>query len=430
MDRKRNFLLLAYLSIGGLLSLSVWLLLFLPDYLARHDWSSQKIGWAMGSFFLLHLVAQTLTGHLSERYGNVRTALLGSLLACAGGILYLLSLTTLDLIFLARIFHGAGAGLVSAGVLIHLVHSVPSELRGRMIGYFGLPGFVMLGLGPPLSEWLQGRWGLAATLLLLLVLFATVGAMISRLPRPLSRRRHPRPFLVSARLNWPPLKSILLFSFTFGFSFSVWPSFLAPAVAQTGKAAVSSFGIGYGTGAVLSRLGLSPNLDRGRGRLVAISSLILYGGGLALLPGLSSPVHFAAAGLLCGISHGVYYPALSSVAAERFHPLLPGTGMSLYISASSLGMFLGSPLWGVLADRTGYAGTFLAAGVLLALSTGYFLLSEVRRVPSKEARQPGLERRTTLGPPPNPPRPAGNDPAAAPSGCPPESGTEPERGSE
>ena len=54
------------------------------------------------------------------------------------------------LIFPARIFEAVGAAMVSMAVLIVLVNSVPVHLKGRMMGYFGLPGFVMLGVGPVL----------------------------------------------------------------------------------------------------------------------------------------------------------------------------------------------------------------------------------------------------------------------------------------
>ena len=97
----------------------------------------------------------------------------------------------------------------------------------------------------------------------------------------------------------------------------------------------------------MSRLGLSQKLDRGKNRLIAISSLTLYGVGLALIPHADHAWHLGIIGLGCGVSHGLYYPALSSFAAARFHPLHTGNAMSLYMSAFSLGMFLGSPILGV-----------------------------------------------------------------------------------
>jgi MFS family permease len=79
------------------------------------------------------------------------------------------------------------------------------------------------------------------------------------------------------------------------------------------------------------------------------------------------------------MSHGIYYPSLSSLAAERFHPVHGGPAMSLYFSASSLGMFVGPPIWGALADRAGYRMVFAAAAAVLASATASFVYYEWRQ---------------------------------------------------
>ncbi len=373
--------LLAYLAISALLSLSMWMLLLLPRFLVHLGWSSQKIGWAMGCFFVVYLVAQILAGYLADRFGNVLIAFLGTGLAVIGALCYLVGLRWPDLFLLGRVFHGAGTAMVSAGVLFHLVQSVPLRLRGRIIGYFGLPGFVTLGAGPLLGEFLERHWGLRGVFLFILLVFLTIASILRGLPRPLDSKSSRREsFIEGFRVNYSKLKPLLLFSFFFGFSFAVWQSFLAPAVSGLGPRAVPAFGLGYGTGSITTRLGLSQSLETGRRRLGAISSLVLYGLGLALVPLVSRPWQLGMLGLLCGMSHGIYYPALSSIAAERFHPLHTGNAMSLYTSASSLGIFLGSPTWGFFADRAGYLGIFMAAGLLLLVATVCFLALEFKRV--------------------------------------------------
>ena len=380
MDKRNSsFLLLAYLCISTLLSLSMWMLLLLPQHLAQNHWSSQKIGWAMGVFFLMYLGAQMLAGNLAQRIGNVPTALVGTGLAILGGLLYLSSLHTLNLLFVARVFHGIGAGMIQAGVIIHLIESVPPHLKGPMIGYYGLPGFVMLGAGPYLAQFLQERWELQATFYVLLLNFAATAAVLLTLPRPLVPPRRLRRFFRAMKVNFPRLKSILTFSLIFGFCISSWHSFLAPAVSHIGQIAVSSFGLGYAAGAITARLSISRTLGQHRRRLAAISGLILFALLLSVLPHLDRPWLFAAAGLLCGATHGAYYPALSSFAAERFHSLVPGHGISLYISASSLGMFLGPPFWGAFADNTDYYWMFAVAGAVLASATVVYVASEWRR---------------------------------------------------
>ncbi len=370
-----------YLAISGLMSMSTWLLVLLPVFLHDKGWSSQRIGWAIGLYFLVNLVVQVVAGPLADRIGYLRAALFGSAVAFAGGLLYLLTLQTPFLIFPARILHAVGVALISAGALIQLVQSVPLQLRGRMMGYFGLPGFVMMGLGPLLAEWLVYRWDFRAMFLALPTLFLAVIWILWRLPR--AERQRPVgsrvAFLDALHASCAPLRSVLLFSVMFGFCFSAWNSFIAPAVqAKVGNGGVSAYGLGYGLGAVLTRLGLSHKLEHGIGRYVSISTLTFYGISVAWVPHAATSQALVGLGLVCGMAHGTFYPSLSSIAAERFHPLHTGHGMSLYLSASALGMFIGPPIWGTIADRAGYEPMFLLAGLTMTAGTIAFVAAQYR----------------------------------------------------
>ncbi len=373
---REGFKFLAYLSISALLSLAMWTLILVPDYLVHQGWSAQKIGWAMGVFFVFALLAQIFSGHLADRIGNVPTALIGAGVALSGCAFYWVTLWWPEALFAARALHGAGASMVRAGALFHLVRSVPQNLKGRVMGYFGLPGFVMMGLGPAFAEVLRHSWGMVGVFTLILVSFLVVVILLRRLPRPLAPKGTRRePFSRALRESFPNLRPVIFFAFCFGMSLSAWNSFLAPTVSWIGAGAVSAFGIGYGSGALMSRLGLSQRLDRGKNRLIAISSLALYGVGLGLIPQAANVWQLGVIGFGCGLSHGLYYPALSSYAAQRFHPLHTGNAMSLYMSAFALGMFLGSPLWGYIGNQWGYLWIFASAGLFVIVSTVIFVIS-------------------------------------------------------
>jgi len=371
--------MIAYLEISGLLSLSTWVLVLLPNFLAERGWSSQRIGWAVGCYFLVNLIFQIVSGRLADRYGYIRTALAGAVIVTGGGILYVGSLWITGMIWPARALHAMGAAMIFAGALLHLVQSVPLHLRGRMIGYYGLPGFAMIGLGPVLAEWLVCQWGFRAVFVCVPILSAVIGAVLWRLPRSFSPSTAKlQSFPEAFRVTFPPLRSILTFSVLFGLCFAAWNSFIAPAVRSVGTGGVSGFGFGYGAGAVMTRLGVSHRLDTGWRRYPAIATLIAYGASVALVPSARSAGQLLALGFACGMVHGIYYPSLSSIAAERFHPLHTGQAMSLYLSASALGMFVGPPLWGALVDRWGYPPMFVAAGSVMTLGTLIFLVAHHR----------------------------------------------------
>ncbi|RPI23217.1 MAG: MFS transporter [Acidobacteria bacterium] len=371
-----------YLAISSLVNLGTWALLLLPNFLHEKQWSGQAIGWAMGAYFSVNLISQVLAGEIADRQGSVRTALSGVFLGLAAGVLYVLAGWWTWLIIPARMFHGAGAGLISSGALIQLTQSVPMHRKGQVIGYFGLPGFVMIGVGPLLAEWLVYAWGFQTSFLLVVTSFALTGWLLRRLPRSLVEASPSRaPFRVVLKASFVRLERILAFSIFFGLCFSCWNGFLAPTVRALGAGAVSSFGTGYALGAVVTRLGFSHAVYNHRRRLIAISSLFFYSLGLIVIPHAFAGWNLLLIGIVCGMGHGIYYPSLSSLAAERFHPLYQGQGMSLYVSASGLGHFMGPPIWGALADQFGYSLIFLLAGLLLAAAVGVFVFAESRGAP-------------------------------------------------
>lgn len=386
-----------YLAISGLVSLGLWLLILLPAYLTDRGWSSQAVGWAVGSYFLFNLVFQVLAGRIADRFGSVRVALVGAFLGVAGGVGYVVAAWQPWFVFLARFTHAAGAALIYVGALMQLVESVPVHFRGRVIGYYGLPGFVMIGIGPMIAEWFSLRWGASGVFAIEPGLFVLLTLVIWRLPRSGSRiHQAHQPIQKAFRESFHPLRSVLALSVVFGFCFSAWNGFLAPAVRSIGHGGVSGFGFGYGLGAVVTRLGVSHRLDRGTSRYFAISTLVLYGACLAWIPRATGVPLLLVLGMIGGMVHGVFYPALSSVAAERFHPLHTGQAMSLYISASALGMFVGPPLWGALADVVGYPPVFWTSGLIMAGGTAWFIQKH-RRVDygSFRSEEASLPTRTT-----------------------------------
>lgn len=213
MKSECSLRLASYLGISALISLSIWMLLLLPGFLVQQGWSAQKVGWAVGSYFSVYIVVQILAGHIANRYGNITTALIGAGLGIVGGVVYLMALRWPNLFFLARVLHGSGSALVIAGAVFHLVDSVPAYLRGRMLGYFGLPGFVMLAGGPSLSEVLKNFGGMGGTFSGVLVIYLMLVVIVRRLPESLQREHSlSEPLMQAFKDNFLRLKSILVYS--------------------------------------------------------------------------------------------------------------------------------------------------------------------------------------------------------------------------
>ncbi|MFB3902530.1 MAG: MFS transporter [Acidobacteriota bacterium] len=376
-----------YIAISASLNLAVWVLLLLPRYLANLGWGPEPIGWTVSVYFFTNLFAQLLFGALVQKWGVRRIAIVGSAAGTVGGILYMLVPLWLPALWIARALHGVGTGLVFVAAFTQLIQTEPRHLRGKAIGYFGVPGFLMMGLGPSLADWLVLSYGYLTVFAVVFLCFAPLLLWYG-----LRQEQREAPPETSHRLGWKitlkqdGLMRVLVLAVFFGFSFSCWMTFLAPALAHL-PGAIGVFGIGYAAGALVSRFTLTGQFANSARRWLAVGALVLYGAATGAIPWAASLSQVAILACVAGLIHGTYYPALSVVAAERFHPQWQGQGLALYAASQTLGLFLGPPAWGLVSGLAGLKPAFLLAGGILIVSTIFFLVREIFFRPS-DASQP------------------------------------------
>lgn len=374
----KTFTLAYCLLISALIALTNWFLLPLPRVLTSYNWPSQRIGWIMGMFLGAWTFAQLFSGKLSRRFGNRFLALLGSVFGICGGVCYLLFLFIPYAIIPARIFHGAGSAFVYSGVMYILLDSLPVGDRAKAIGYYGLPGLAMSIVGPAIAEILERYWGVASILLLVSPVFCGLYFAIWKFTDT-SDPQDVSTVTSVAKLGEIVTRTyiILILLMSLGACASVWQTFLAPLVVLLGPGALSNFAIGHGLGAIVSRLGLSARVDNGNTRLAAILGLILYGGGLALIPMATFGWQFILIGLVTGVTYGLAFVAIISLAIERMPPRETSVGTAFLLASIGLGGFLAPPVWGVLVDNFGYNVTFVSAGCTLMVSALVFVIVEL-----------------------------------------------------
>lgn len=334
----------------------------------------------MGAYSLFGLIFTLVSIPIAQRHGSLRLAQLGAGLGLISGVLYGITVSNPVLVLAARAAHSTAVAFVYTGALLRLVSSVPLSIRGRMMGYFSLPGFVMIGIGPWLSEWLVHQWGFGVIPPAIVLIFTIIAGLLTILPDPTRNDGAAihLTFTHLIRTSVGTLTSVLVLSIVFGISFAAWTTFLAPAMRYLGRGAVSNFGWGYATGAILAALAVGQRLESQSRRLIGIATLFLFSVGLVLIPAAAEVWQLAVIGALCGIGHGIFYPALSSLATERCHPMHLESGTALYLASSSLGAFLGSPVWGAVADAAGFSAVFICAGALLSLATVGFMFRQRR----------------------------------------------------
>ena len=335
----------------------------LPRYVKGPIGSTDlAVGVVSGAFAVTGLAFRPLAGHLADARGRRLTVVIGSLLSAVAGLLYFIPAGVPGLI-VARLFLGAGEGMVFTAGSTWVVDLAPPERRGRLIGLYGLAIWSGLSLGPPIGELLlrassfEMVWAFAAGSPLLGAVLAT------RIPEGFRPR-------TGAGARGPLISRE-----------AVRPG-LALSLGVVGFAAIAAFlvlhlenrGIGHGAETfaafaatvILVRLLGGDLPDRVGAVPCALGAALVEAVGLAMI-GLaeSAPVAIAGA-VVMGAAYSTLYPALALIVIERVPEERRGVALGTFTACFDLGVGLGSPLVGAAVAIGGYSAAFFV-GALAAL---------------------------------------------------------------
>ena len=96
---------------------------------------------------LATMVTRPVSGRIADQSGGRRVAMAGAVLGLIGGIGHVLA-TTLPVLFVARIFLGAGEGALFTGSVGWILAHTAQSRRGKVAGHFGLAMWMGLASGP------------------------------------------------------------------------------------------------------------------------------------------------------------------------------------------------------------------------------------------------------------------------------------------
>src|SRR5215210_8276452 len=124
----------------------------LPRYVKGPIGSTDlAVGIVSGAFAVTGLAFRPIAGHIADNRGRRIAVVAGALTSAVAGLLYFVPAGVPGLI-VARLFLGAGEGMVFTAGSAWVVDLAPPERRGRLIGLYGLAIWSGLSLGPPIGE--------------------------------------------------------------------------------------------------------------------------------------------------------------------------------------------------------------------------------------------------------------------------------------
>lgn len=333
------------------------------------------VGIVIGAYAISGLLLRPIAGRLADRRGRKPTVVVGGLLLCLSGLLYLSDLGLAGLI-VARLVLGAGEGAVYTAGSAWIIDLAPPARRGRVLGLYGLAVWGGLSVGPLAGELLLQNSGYTAVWIFAAAM-PLLGALIaSRVPDRFEPVAHAEPHpLIAPEAVRPGL---------------------AVALASIGYAAVATFivlhlearGIGEGAlvfGAfaamiVITRLVAGDLPDRIGAARVAIGATLGEALGLLTIAFAHSLPVALLGGMVMGAAFSLLNPSLMLIAVNRVSASARGAAMGTFTAFFDLGVGIGAPLAGLAAALTDYEGAFVLAAAI-AVGSALLILTTLHRAP-------------------------------------------------
>jgi MFS family permease len=132
---------------------------FLTLYFAVQGWAHGALAFTV--FATALILARIVGGHLPDRFGGARVALV-CLFAQAAGLAAIAIAPSGPIAMVGAAFAGAGFSLVFPSLGLEAVRRAPADNRGLAMGTYNAFLDLTLGLGSPALGYLAGRAGLGA----------------------------------------------------------------------------------------------------------------------------------------------------------------------------------------------------------------------------------------------------------------------------
>ncbi len=341
----------------------------LPTFMSRElGASATQVGWVMSLAAAGIVVFLPVVGMAVDRVGRRGFLIAGGLLMSAASLGFLFVDSVGPLLYGLRLLQALAFSMAFAAGGALAVDEAPPERMGQAMGLFGLTFLAMNGVASAAVEQIAEHfsWGGAFAIAGIAALACSLLALRIRenfVPPTGTQATKPRvrgPVSIRSMLIMACIGAALLAMF----------NFVQLYAEELGLVDVSLFFVAYAVVASVVRAGFGHLLDEWGHRRVAIASLALY-----ILVVLATArldvLGLMLIGGLLGLSHGAFYPAFSAASLVAGGPEARGRVIAFVQAAFNVGAGA-SALFGMLADRAGYAAVFYAAAA--ALTFGWLLL--------------------------------------------------------
>jgi MFS family permease len=301
------------------------------------------------------LASRLFLGQLLDRYGT-RLIWTGASALFALSCLAFVFLRDLSwVIYAARVGFAVGIAGMSTGGILYIQNLVPRERRTEVIGNFGSSGFLGMVVGSQLGDLIFNLTG-AGELQFQILFGAASGLGVLYLTLCLivthgdgHDRPHETPHIFHLmRRHWPGV--IVLVAMMMGVNLSVATVFLTRMTTTRGLGGIGTFFLGYCLSAFCFRVASASWASTlGRHRLI-LMGLAGHATGHVLLAFCHAQWQLIIPSLCCGFGHALLFPSVVSLGSGSFPKQYRGTGTTIVLGFTEVGVALSAPALGWLID--------------------------------------------------------------------------------
>jgi predicted MFS family arabinose efflux permease len=340
--------------------------LLAPDIRASFGLTSGALGLLAAASYIAYLAATVTAGVLSAHLGARAIVGAGGACAIAGMTLAGMAQSPTAL-FAGLLVAGASAGLIFPPFSDIVANRFPGSQSGRILSAISSGTGWGVAFAAPIALLAGADWRLAWLLFAMIAAAATAWALVVLPGRGEAGGSAGEVVLRPSWFVCPRSGPLLLGGLLVGLASSVFWTFSVDHLVTDGGLSTTHsriFLAVVGVASVGGTLG-GDAVRRLGGRATFVLALAVEAAALLLL-GLA-PAHGGfpvVAAVMFGAAYNVVV-AVQVIWSGRVYSARPSAGLAATVAMNALGLLLGPPLLGAVADQTGFGAVFAAAGLLL-----------------------------------------------------------------